>query len=92
MMTHAESVENFREKVAPSPAFGSPIKPTKKRVRRAAETWAVVEMPDGSKQAYTSMMKAIHVAQEAGVARVALCRISPKTRGFKVLEMLEVGA
>lgn len=66
-------------------------KPKRKRAtRRLPELWAVVEMPDGSRQAYTFVTKALSVAGEAGVKTVALCRIVPKTRGFKVVETVSV--
>ena len=67
-------------------------KPKRQRAkRRLPELWAVVDLPDGSKQAYTFITKALSVAGEAGVKEVALCRISPKSRGFKVVEVVRVG-
>lgn len=66
-------------------------KPKRKRAsRRMPELWAVVEMPDGSRQAYTFVTKAIQAAGEAGVRTVQLCRIVPKTRGFKVVETVSI--
>ena len=66
-------------------------KPKRKRAaRRMPELWAVVEMPDGSRQAYTCVSKALQIAGEALVREVQLCRISPKSRGFKVVEVVKV--
>lgn len=63
----------------------------KPRKRTQPELWAVVEHPeDGSQEAYTLTMKAIHRAGELGVETVKLCRIAPKTRGFKVVEVVRV--
>lgn len=90
-----EQIEGFRDealkKEVKTEQQATSEKPKRKRAaRKMPELWAVVEMLDGSKQAYTCVSKALQVAGEAMVREVQLCRISPKSRGFKVVEVVKV--